>query len=139
MKPNIQTKICEVCGEAFTPDPRVGNRQRVCKKLSCQAERKHRAQKRWVEKNPGYFTGRYPYLKQWLKEHPDYLKNYRHRGKSPSKPVLFDIQDELTSYKNNKKKSVFSRFRDIQDELIACYNKQLLLLRASQNLIYKTS
>lgn len=139
MESVIQTKICEVCGEVFAPDPRVGNRQRVCKKLSCQVERKRRAQKRWVAKNPGYFTGRYPYLKQWLKRHPDYLKNYRYREKSPSKPVLFDIQDELTSYKNNKKRLVSFRFRDIQDELISCLNKQLLLLRASEKLIYKTS
>jgi len=58
-------KRCIVCGRFFIPDPRVGERQKVCRRDSCKKARKHLAQRAWCEKNPGYFGGRYPYVKQW--------------------------------------------------------------------------
>lgn len=54
-----------VCGRFFIPDPRVGERQKACTKDSCKKARKHLSQRAWCEKNPGYFQGRYPYVKQW--------------------------------------------------------------------------
>jgi hypothetical protein len=61
----------------FRPDPRVGSRQKVCSKAECQKKRKKDYQKKWCEKNPTYFHSHYKRVKEWLKEHPDYLKNYR--------------------------------------------------------------
>jgi hypothetical protein len=58
-------KRCIVCGRFFIPDPRVGERQKVCRRDSCKKARKHLAQRAWCKKNPGYFGGRYPYVKQW--------------------------------------------------------------------------
>ena len=58
-------KRCVVCGQYFIPDPRVGERQKACRRDSCKKGRKHLAQRAWCEKNPGYFEGRYPYVKQW--------------------------------------------------------------------------
>jgi hypothetical protein len=58
-------KRCIVCGRFFIPDPRVGERQKACTKDSCKKARKHLSQRAWCEKNPGYFQGRYPYVKQW--------------------------------------------------------------------------
>ena len=58
-------KGCAYCGRYFVPDARVGDRQKACGSLQCRQKRKQEAQSRWVEKNPGYFSGRYDYVKEW--------------------------------------------------------------------------
>jgi hypothetical protein len=58
-------KRCLFCGQYFIPDPRVGKRQKACHREPCKKKRKAEAQRRWSENNPGYFQGRYPYVKQW--------------------------------------------------------------------------
>jgi hypothetical protein len=58
-------KRCVVCGRFFIPNPRVEQRQKTCQRGSCKKARKHLSQRAWCEKNPGYFRGRYPYVKQW--------------------------------------------------------------------------
>jgi hypothetical protein len=58
-------KRCVVCGRFFIPNPRVEQRQKACQRDSCKKARKHLSQRAWCEKNPGYFKGRYPYVKQW--------------------------------------------------------------------------
>ncbi|MFQ5866044.1 MAG: hypothetical protein ACE5IW_12525 [bacterium] len=131
-------KLCAVCQDVFIPDPRVGKRQLVCQNLSCQQERKRRAQKRWLSQNPGYFTGRYPYVKEWLKAHPGYLKQYRARKKALLAPGSSDIQDELT-YSKDYVLTALKNTLDIQDEItskITTINKHL---KALASLIYKTS
>lgn len=132
------TKPCAVCQEPFIADVRVGDRQLVCQRLSCQQERKRRAQKRWVANNPGYFCGRYPYLQAWLAAHPGYLKQYRARQKALEGKRASDIQDELT-YSKNCMLTALNNTLDIQDEItskITTSNKQL---KALASLIYKTS
>jgi hypothetical protein len=123
-----QVKTCEVCGADFTPDPRIGSRQRVCRKRSCQQERKHRAQQRWVANNPGCFKGRYVNLKEWLARHPGYLANYRRTRVAVTRG---DIQDELSACENKST----STCRDIQDELNAKISKSQLYLERSRLLI----
>ena len=61
-------KRCLFCGRFFVPDPRVGERQKACAREACKRERKAVAQRAWCEKNPGYFQGRYPYVKQWRQQ-----------------------------------------------------------------------
>ena len=56
------------CGQFFVPDPRAGDRQKACHRESCKKKRKAVAQRRWCENNPGYFQGRYPYVKQWRQQ-----------------------------------------------------------------------
>ena len=58
-------KRCLFCGQYFTPDYRVKERQKSCCRPECRKARKKIAQKAWVKKNPGYFLGRYPYVKAW--------------------------------------------------------------------------
>ena len=122
-----QTRICEICHIAFTPDPRVGERQRVCRERRCQRERKRRAQKNWLAKNPDAFRGRYPKLQQWLANHPGYLKNYRTRQKHLVAPARADIQDELTRCKDIRLTQL-RQLVDMQDEITATITacKQLL-------------
>jgi hypothetical protein len=59
----------------------VGERQKACRREPCQKARKILAQHRWTERNPGYFRGRYPYVKEW-----------RARRKVAARPM---IQDEI--------------------------------------------
>lgn len=125
---NPLLKTCEVCRADFTPEARVAQRQRVCRKLSCQQERKRRAQQCWVANNPGYFKGRYVNLKEWLARHPGYLANYRRARMTAARR---DIQDELSAYES---KSTFAR-RDIQDELSAKITKSQLYLEQSHALL----
>ncbi len=61
-------KRCLFCGQFFVPDPRVGERQKACHRELCKKRRKILAQRRWCENNPGYFQGRYPYVKQWREQ-----------------------------------------------------------------------
>jgi len=61
-------KRCLFCGQFFIPDPRVGKRQKACHQESCKKKRKRAAQRRWSDNNPGYFQGRYPYVKQWREQ-----------------------------------------------------------------------
>ncbi len=59
-------KRCVYCGRYFTPDRRVGDRQRACQSNACRRERKKRSQKNWCKKNPGYFADHYAdYVKPW--------------------------------------------------------------------------
>jgi hypothetical protein len=113
-----QTKICEICHVAFTPDRRVGERQRVCQEFHCQQERKRRTQKNWLAKNPDAFRGRYPKLQQWLANHPGYLKKYRARQKQRASPAPGDIQDELSGC-NDMRLTQLRQLLDMQDEITA--------------------
>ena len=59
-------KQCLFCGQYFTPDYRVKDRQKACAHPACRKARKKTAQKAWVTKNPGYFADLYEtYVKPW--------------------------------------------------------------------------
>jgi len=58
-------KRCQFCGRFFIPDYRVGERQKACRRAKCRRARKRLAQEKWCAKNPGYFQGRYPYVREW--------------------------------------------------------------------------
>src|SRR5580704_661896 len=49
---------CTICRQWFLPDPRIGKRQRACRKPQCQAARRKKTQAAWRGKNPDYFIGR---------------------------------------------------------------------------------
>jgi hypothetical protein len=78
-------KKCQFCGRFFIPDYRVGERQKACRRAECRRARKRLAQEKWCAKNPGYFQGRYPYVKEW-----------RLRKRATLQPSLPEmIQDEI--------------------------------------------
>ena len=70
-------KKCVCCGRFFVPDPRVGKRQVSCGAAECRKKRKRLQEGNGRRKNPGYFHGRYGYVKTWRKAHPDYQKAWR--------------------------------------------------------------
>jgi hypothetical protein len=86
-KTKAQKKRCMYCGRYFIPDIRVGAKQKACKDKACQAKRKKASQGRWLESNSGYLAGRYDFVKQWRKEHPDYQRQWRAKRR--------EIQDEI--------------------------------------------
>jgi hypothetical protein len=113
-----QSKDCPFCEDKFVPNRRIGSRQKVCSKLSCQLKRKRINQSEWLTQNPDYFKDRYFNTKSWLEEHPGYLQAYRQRRRSESR---HDIQDESTLIKSMS----ISELHDIQDELRDCFTKHL--------------
>jgi len=106
-------KHCEFCGRFFTPDRRVGKRQRSCSRPECKRARKKASQATWTKKNQGYFNGRYDNTRQWLEAHPGYLRQRRRK--------LRDIQDErpeLTARKSVRLLVPVKWFKnDIQDTM----------------------
>lgn len=91
-KSKYQQKRCVCCGRYFVPDRRVGDRQKCCKNKKCRRKRKKESQRRWVEANPGYFKGRYDYVKEWRERNPDYQRRWRAMRRG-------EIQDEMPSKK----------------------------------------
>lgn len=95
------TKRCLFCGQFFVPDHRVKQRQKACSNPECKKKRKKASQDAWVKNNPGYFTGRYPYIKLW-----------RQKKKT--------IQDEITPPKRLEKLILLipgNMIRMIQDKI----------------------
>jgi len=121
------TKICKYCGKPFTPDPRVGDRQKCCGSPVCKSERKKEADRNWRKKNPEYFKGRYEtYLKKWLEKHPGYLKAYRRRKKLQAQN---DIQDKILLLKIQRiKHKRAPEKNDIQDELTSIFSSNMFKL-----------
>lgn len=56
-KRHSKRKPCSVCRRWFTPDARVGSRQRTCGK-KCRKVRKKKTQEAWSKRNPTYWTER---------------------------------------------------------------------------------
>src|SRR5260370_13369426 len=56
--PCARKKPCSICRHWFRPDPRIGARQRACRKPECQAARRQKTQAGWRAKNPDYFIAR---------------------------------------------------------------------------------
>lgn len=107
-------KHCEFCGRFYTPDPRLGERQRCCSRPECKRLRKRASQASWTKKNKGYFQGRYGNTRLWLEAHPGYLRQRRRMRR--------DIQDaipDLTARKSVRLLLPVKWFKDdIQDTMV---------------------
>jgi hypothetical protein len=74
----MTTRKCPYCHTFFIPTPRGGGKdQKVCKKPSCKKALKAESNARWRRNNPQCCLNDYPRVKQWLDQHPGYLKQYR--------------------------------------------------------------
>ena len=74
----MTTRKCPYCHTFFIPSPRGGGKnQKVCKKPSCKKALKAENNARWKRENPDHWHNDYPRVKQWLDQHPGYLKQYR--------------------------------------------------------------
>ena len=103
-------KRCVFCGRYFTPDPRVKERQKACSRPECKKARKHLAQKKWSEKNPGYFRGRSPYVKAWREKKKGLIQDKIPREERPQKLVFVIpasmmpmLQDKIVMKRSGKR------------------------------------
>lgn len=90
-----KTSRCEICQRFFRPDPRVGERQKVCSGADCQRKRKRRQEKRWREKHPDAVTT-YEDVREWRKRNPDYQRQWRAKRRDEIKTQC-DPQTPLKS------------------------------------------
>lgn len=120
----IEQSRCIYCGRFFEPDRRVGSRQKCCGRPGCRKARKRESQRKWVEKNPGYFKGRYENTKKWLSAHPGYLRKWRTGD---------DIQDECREERPIKSIRFLIPVRLLQDDI----QDKCLILTKSDSRTYE--
>lgn len=84
---HIRQKHCEFCGRFFTPDRRIGNKQRCCYRPECRKLRKAASQAAWSAKNDDYFKYRYENTKIWRAARPEYQRQRRKK--------IREIQDSI--------------------------------------------
>ena len=60
-----------------SPTPGSGERQKTCGGQACQKALKAANNLRWRKTNPGYYRRDFDRLKDWLADHPGYLKAHR--------------------------------------------------------------
>jgi hypothetical protein len=73
----MRGKRCPYCRERFTPNPRVGKRQKTCGAHPCQRALNRDNSAQWRREHPDCCHPDYPRVKLWLQKHPGYLKRYR--------------------------------------------------------------
>ena len=102
-------KKCPYCQAFFIPTPRGGGKgQKVCGRALCKKALKAASNARWRRENPNCWRDDYPRIKQWLDQHPGYLKQYRadhpeyvqknresQKKRDRSKRVHLDIQARI--------------------------------------------
>ena len=110
-------KKCLYCGSEFIVDPRVGQRQKACS-VQCQKLRKKENNKAFSKSNPGYWHGRYEYVKQWREKHPDYQRQWRQKRKRTVLVKQDEIQAEILRKAIDSIERNLMPLRKIQAEII---------------------
>jgi hypothetical protein len=108
------TQRCQICGRHYRPDRRAGRRQRSCARPECRRERKRRAQQQWVARNPGYFRGRYEYVKAWRQRRREQRQQERERLPE----VIQDAMPPKNAYQQLTLLIPACRAGVIQDEIV---------------------
>jgi len=91
----IRNLQCQCCKKSFTPDYRSVKRQKYCDEPECRKASKAASQKRWIKKNPTYFTGsdNVERVREWR------LANPGRRRRKSSCDVLQDICGQIADTK----------------------------------------
>jgi hypothetical protein len=71
--------LCEHCGKEFTPDPRLGNRQRACRRKKCQKARHAANCREWRETHPTSKETAAAKARSFRESHPDAQRDRRDR------------------------------------------------------------
>src|SRR3990170_4183743 len=110
-------KKCLYCGREFISDSRVGQRQKACS-VQCQTLRKKENNKAFSKNNPGYWHGRYEYVKEWRQKHSDYQRQWRQQRKQSVLPGEDEIQAEILRKAIDSIEKNLIPLRKIQAEII---------------------
>jgi hypothetical protein len=116
-------KRCHYCGRDYQPDPRTAAMQKSCSRAACSKARRHQAQSHYVAVNPDIFQNRYPKTRQWLAEHPGYLRRYR--AKHPDY-VVADYRSRVERRRQARRQK-----SDIQDVMRRRKIEEIRALRGS--------
>jgi hypothetical protein len=73
---SFHKKVCICCKKAFFPCSQNVKRQNYCSEPECRKASKKSSQKRWLDKNPGHFSGSecVERVRQWRLAHPGYSR-----------------------------------------------------------------
>jgi hypothetical protein len=114
----VAERKCHYCGRGFTPDPRVGNRQKACCH-ACQKQRKGENNRLYRKRNPGYWKSHYEdYVKPWRQQHPDYQRQWRQRKKVEKKTKPGEIKAERLRKAIELTERTQFYLREIQAEIL---------------------
>jgi len=107
----MKWKKCRYCRASFVPNPRVRQRQKTCAKPACKKALKAENNLRWRQENPDCCHHDYPRVKEWLDQHPDYLKRYRQ-----SHPPYVQKNRQAQRLRDRRKKLHLDMQAQIQDQ-----------------------
>jgi hypothetical protein len=108
----MKWKKCRYCRASFVPNPRVKQRQKTCAKPACKKALKAENNLRWRQENPDCCHHDYPRVKEWLDQHPDYLKRYRQ-----SHPPYVQKNRQAQRLRDRRKKLHLDIQAQIQDQV----------------------
>jgi hypothetical protein len=108
----MKWKKCRYCRASFVSNPRVRQRQKTCGKLACKKALKAENNLRWRQENPDCCQHDYPRVKEWLDQHPDYLKRYRQ-----SHPPYVQKNRQAQRLRDRRKKLHLDIQAQIQDQV----------------------
>jgi hypothetical protein len=121
-KNQLIRKRCLCCKSKFTPDPRVGQRQKYCSEEICQSKRLRLTKYKWLEKeeNKRFRQAQQrrwrklhrEYLRQWRQEHPESIRhnreNTRERMRRQRRRRMFEKSIEWRSQVNRSKGVIYT-------------------------------
>ena len=123
---------CPCCKKKFTPDPRVGVRQKYCSSKDCQKKRQRLNEQAWVT-NPDNQRFLKAKRARWRKKNPGYLKQWRQ--KHPR--AVRRNREFMQEYQRRKRHSkVFEKTKELSLQIArnkgvmyACRGKTWILMR----------
>ena len=115
-------KRCLCCKKKFTPDPRVGQRQKYCSDKKCQSKRLRLTNRLWLQKEENkrfrqaqqrrWRKRHQEYLKQWRQEHPESVRrnreNTRERMRRQRRRRMFEKSIEWRSQVDRSKGVIYT-------------------------------
>lgn len=88
---------CKCCGKSFSPSFRHP-KQKYCLRKNCKKLRKAKYQREKLKTDPDYKANQKDANQYWLRNNPNYYKNYR--KKNPKKAKRNAILQQVRNYKN---------------------------------------
>ncbi len=108
----MKRKKCPYCRTSFVANPRVKQRQKTCGKPACKKALKAENNVRWRQENPHCCYHDYPRVKEWLDQHPGYLKGFRQ-----SHPQYVQKNRQAQRLRDRRKKLHLDIQAQIKDQL----------------------
>jgi len=84
---------CAVCQRFFTPNPRLGDRQKLCGRKTCRQQYKNQWQRDEYVKNSRFRRNVFRRVRRWRWNHPGYS---RRKGQSGSDPPVSAVLREVS-------------------------------------------